>query len=268
MSQADTRLAEAAMHRVLRRTLPAQRHDVLGALSALKLQLAVARRRAQRPESTDASQALDVSADTTLARLAQLEAMAEQQLAAQTALTELRLWDGNTVQRRALDEVLAQCLDWVRQAAALRGHRIESMLLHPDESLASDPDPDPGAGLPWVEVPAAHYLVLGLLYAVIDTLGQRPACLVPQVHSDALGWRLSIATADWPAGESPPSATLTPADPEGRALRPAGQPAPTIDGQLLAALAAACSHAESAWSIELGTQGLPALRLVLVDEAA
>lgn len=266
MRDADPWLAEAAMHRVLRRTLPAQRHDVLGALSALKLQLAVARRRLQRPAGAATPD------DEPAARLAHLESMAEQQLAAQTALTELRLWDGVAVQRRALDEVIGQCLDWVRQAAALRGHRIEALRCHHDEALPAGDDPSDG--LPWVEVPAAHYLVLGLAYAVMDALQHQPACLVPELHSDSVGWRLSFQAQDWPAGEPPPAPMPADANVAGNTAAPArsaGQEAPQIDLRLLSALASHCSGGDTLWTVTAaghagGVPLWPVLQLALVDD--
>lgn len=270
MIDADAALAEAAMHRVLRRTLPAQRHDVLGALSALKLQLAAARRRTQRVDGQA------VSGDDPASRLSHLESMAEQHLAAQTALIELRLWDGVVVQRRALDEVIGQCLHWVRQVAALRGHRIDALQCELDEASSPDNE-DPAEGLPWVEVPAAHYVVLSLAYAVMDMLQQRPTCLAPRLHGDSLGWRLVFHARDWPVGERPPLAVPAGVA-QGAAGAPAGnapsagQPVPEMDERLLAALARHCSAGDTRWSVcrpadAGGVPFLPALRLTLVDTA-
>lgn len=152
MCEDESLLAEAAMQRILRRTLPAQRHEVLGALSALKLQLAVARRRLQR--DVDAMPGPDDAAT----RLQQFDSMADQQLAAQNALTGFRLWDGLAVQRRPLDAVITQCMDWTRQAAAMRGHHL------PDGAVTAM------AEAPSVDVPAAHFLVLALLYEALDRL--------------------------------------------------------------------------------------------------
>ncbi|HOB92728.1 MAG TPA: hypothetical protein PK306_04155 [Aquabacterium sp.] len=267
MSDADHWRAEAAMHRVLRRTLPAQRHDVLGALSALKLQLAVARRRTQRPDG----QAMPD--DDPAVRMSQLEAMAGQHLAAQTALTELRLWDGVTVQRRALDEVIGQCLHWVRQAAALRGLRIDALQCGCDDAAATDDDP--AEGLPWVEVPAAHFLVLGLAYATMDTLQGQPARLVPVLDSHPAGWTLAFQARDWADGDAPPAAAGGASPPDGRPTPalPAGQPLPDIPPQLLAALASFCSGEDARWSVGQADAArqfpaLPALQLALVDAPA
>lgn len=262
MPHPPTCLAESAMHRVLRRTLPAQRHEVLGALSALKLQLALARRRAGRDESAAAGQAPPAAADAASQR-AQLEAMAEQQLAAQTALTELRLWDGVAAQRRALGDVITQCLGWVRQAAAMSGHQLDDLVLHAEGELPEDEDP--ADALPWVEVPAAHYLVLAQLYAAIDQL-QRPVQLVPHLHSEAEGWRLALQAAER-SGELPPA---LPRAPVGDGAPPAGQAVPAIDSAMLAALAAQCSQAEAHWQFTYDSgapphSALPQLLLRLLD---
>lgn len=258
-------LAECAMHRVLRRTLPAQRHEVLGALSALKLQLALARRRAGRGETEHPDHPPTGLADAATP-LAQLEAMAEQQLAAQTALIELRLWDGVAAQRRALDEVITQCLGWVRQAAAIAGHQLGDLVLHAE---ADWPDgEDPADALPWVDVPAAHYLVLAQLYASLDRL-DRPAQLTPHLHSEPEGWRLVLQTVDRTDGATP----AWPRSPRGDSARAAGQAVPEIDASMLSALAVQCSHTEAQWQVttdadQRAAAALPQLRLHLLDAAA
>lgn len=229
MRDEESWLAEAAMHRILRRTLPAQRHEVLGALSALKLQLAVASRRIARAPGGGHTD----GADTPAARLAQLQGMAEQQLAAQTALTALRLWDGLGAQRQPLADVLAQSLAWVRQAAAMRGHRLDDALI-----------PD-GATLPDVRVPAAHHLVLGLLYQTLDRL-RSPMLLVPRLQPEGKAWRLSLDIRPRDDGLAP---GLAAAQPDAHADAPperAAQP-PHLTAAMLHALARYMATPDGAW---------------------
>lgn len=236
MREDEPWLAEAAMHRILRRTLPAQRHEVLGALSALKLQLAVASRRAAgvpgQGGHTD-------GADTPAGRLAQLQGMAEQQLAAQTALTGLRLWDGMSVQRRSLADVLGESVAWARQAAAVLGHRLEAPQIRAHAAEAGAPP-----ALPQVQVPAAHHLVLGLLYEALDRL-QTPSVLVPQVQPDGPGWRLWLETT--PRDDAPAMPAIA-AD-AGVTARPPGQPVPRISVAMLDALARHATAPEGTWQL-------------------
>lgn len=239
-------LAEAAMHRILRRTLPAQRHEVLGALSALKLQLAVARRRAVLASTgtgaaSDAGSADNAdNADNAAARLAQLDAMAQQQLAAQTALTGLRLWDGHSAQRRPLAEVLSQSAAWVRQAAALRGHRLDEPLVA-GEAQAHEIA---------VRVPVAHYLVLALLYEALDRLHE-PSHLTPWLRGAQGGaWAIGLAAAPRGDGLPLPAATATPVAP----VAPAGhgEAAAVVTGAMLVALAAHAASDDGTWQCRPG----------------
>lgn len=230
------------MHRVLRRTLPAQRHHVLGALSALKLQLAVAKRRVGRGLEGD-------STDDAASRTTQIEAMAEQQLAAQTALTELRLWDGMTPQRRALADVAAQCADWVRQAAAIAGHRLAEM-------APVDATPSPA-----VQVPAVHYLVLAALFETLDHL-KAPSEISVHLQAPAsanLPWRVSVQTAarkDDGDLQRAPLTALPPLDTSQAASRaPAGQSTPAIDAEMVTALAVSACHAEGQWQAAQTSDG-------------
>lgn len=252
MRDQDPWLAEAAMHRILRRTLPAQRHEVLGALSALKLQLAVARRRASRgPASEPVAACQGLATDTAPAETApldalqQLEGMAQQQLAAQTALTELRLWDGLSLQHRPLADVLAQAVAWVRQAAAIKGHRLADAVFE----AASDGGRPGGAALPAppaVQVPAAHHLVLGLLYEALDRL-DTASLLVPRLRPEGDAWRLWLAVAgrdDAPA--MPPDAAGRAAG-RATAAMPAGQLPPCIDARMMQALARHLSAPDGDW---------------------
>lgn len=239
----DAWLAEAAMHRILRRTLPAQRHDVLGALSALKLQLAVARRRAARADDA-AAEAASPTADAGAApsaALAHLEAMAEQHLAAQAGLVALRLWDGLQPQRRGAQAVIRQCLAWVRQAAAMRGHQLEE-LAELAGSASAPPAQAAGHG-DLVEVPAAHYLVLALLFATLDPLPQ-PCRITPRCEPLADGWRLLLQVHPRPAHEAMPP---PPAPDAAAPARPVGQAQPSIDLPMLQALARQCSGNAGSW---------------------
>lgn len=229
-----TWLAEAAMLRIMRRTLPAQRHEVLGALSALKLQLAVARRRAGR-EAGAAGPADD--------RLAQLDAMAEQQLAAQTALTDMRLWDGLAVQRRALDAVLAQCIGWSRQSAAMRGHRLDDAQLVPELAPADEA----ARGMPMVQVPAAHQLMLGWLFHTIDALAE-PATLQPRLAWQPTGWTLQLHCQAREDAALPLALPPGLPEPAGRpSAVAAGQTPPDIDRAMLEALARHVGSEDGTW---------------------
>ncbi len=216
MCEDESLLAEAAMQRILRRTLPAQRHEVLGALSALKLQLAVARRRLLRDGDAQPGQ------EDAAARLRQFDSMADQQLAAQTALTGFRLWDGLAIQRRPLDAVITQCMDWTRQAAAMRGHHLPDGV---ETAVAEGPS---------VDVPAAHFLVLALLYEALDRLAS-PCQLDLSLASAGTAWRLTLRTrARRDQGGLPPM----PMD-----LAPGTGPAPWLQTTIRSGMGVAlCAH--------------------------
>lgn len=134
--------AEAVRHRVLRRVLPAQRHEVLGPLTAQKLLLAATRRQLSgtRPENTPTAE--------------QIAGLAEMQLEAQKALTALRLWDDLVQQLQPAAEVMVQVDGLARQWCAMAGLRLEMRA---------------EGTLPPVEVPLLHYLLLALLLHAVDT---------------------------------------------------------------------------------------------------
>ena len=190
-------LAEVAMHRIERRTLPAQRHEVLGALTALRLQLTMARRRTASTAEGQTSAAAGVS-------LADCDAMLVQHRAAQHALTDMRLWDGPSPQRHPLTAVLAQCVAWARQPAAMLGHRLEDLTQQQRAGVDALPidASEPVALIPMVDVPRAHHLVLGLVYEAIDRL-DTPTRLVLHLAHQARHVLLSLtahARGDMPAG--------------------------------------------------------------------
>lgn len=216
MCEDESLLAEAAMQRILRRTLPAQRHEVLGALSALKLQLAVARRRLLRDAEAMPGQ------DDAAARLQLFDSMADQQLAAQTALTGFRLWDGLAAQRRPLGAVLAQCMDWTRQAAAMRGHHLPDGV---ETAVAEGPS---------VDVPAAHFLVLALLYEVLDRL-TAPSQLALSMASAGTDWHIALHSRARADEDGLPPMALDPA--------PGSGPAPWLQTTIRHGMGAAlCAH--------------------------
>lgn len=235
MCDDDSLLAEAAMQRILRRTLPAQRHEVLGAMSALKLQLAVARRRLLRDADAPPQP------DDAQARLQQVDAMADQQLAAQSALIGFRLWDGLAVQRQPLHAVLTQSADWTRQAAAMRGHHLAD---------AQAPAPSTTAeaqATPSVEVPAAHFLVLAWLYASLDRL-TAPCQLDLTLASEGVAWRIGIrssARSDQ-GGLPPPPVAPTPGTGPARWLQT------TISGAMVQALSRHVVDDAGQWQCEMG----------------
>lgn len=234
MCDDDSLLAEAAMQRILRRTLPAQRHDVLGAMSALKLQLAVARRRLQRDADAPPRP------DDAQARLQQVDAMADQQLVAQTALTGLRLWDGLAVQRQPLHAVLAQCVEWTRQAAAMRGHHLAD---------AETPAPSTAAGAqatPSVEVPAAHFLVLAWLYEALDRLNA-PCQLHVTLAAEGEVWHIGMRTSarSEQGGLPPPPIAPTPGNGPARWLQT------TISSAMVQALSRHVADAAGQWQCAL-----------------
>lgn len=235
MCDDDSLLAEAAMQRILRRTLPAQRHEVLGAMSALKLQLAVARRRLLRDADTPPQP------DDAQARLQQVDAMAEQQLAAQTALTGFRLWDGLAVQRQPLHAMLTQCADWTRQAAAMRGHHLSDA-----EGSAPGATADAQA-MPSVEVPAAHFLVLAWLYASLDRLNA-PCQLDLTLAAEGVAWRIGMhsSTRSEQGGLPPPPVAPTPGTAQARWLQT------TISGAMLQALSRYVVDDAGQWQCETG----------------
>ncbi|MDT7835050.1 hypothetical protein [Aquabacterium sp. OR-4] len=248
MSEDARWLAEAAMYRILRRTLPAQRHEVLGALSALKLQLAVARRRALRDGEAGASAAAAGAAAAQSA--AQFEAMAEQQQAAQAALTELRLWDGVVVQQRPLQVVWQQAAAWVRQAAAMRGHRLDELQLDaPGAQQAEAPE------VPEVAVPAAHHRLLGLLYEAIDRLEQ-PSHLLPRLQRQAGGWCLWLQAGPRTDALPAPAGLLAPPPAPDLQIGPALLAALAQTGQPGPAAHAAAGEG-GRWSL-ISAPGLPA----------
>lgn len=139
-------LADGVRHQILLRALPAQRHDVLGPLSATRLGLSLLRRRLQ-----PAAPVPD-GADQRLADLAQ------QVGDAVAALALMRLWDVGTAAQQPLQPlagVLQTCAGLLRTGASLRGLQI-----HLDT-------PD-AATLPALPAQDAHYAVLGWLMHHLD----------------------------------------------------------------------------------------------------
>lgn len=169
-------LADGVRHQILLRALPAQRHDVLGPLSATRLGLALLRRRLQ-----PAAPVPD-GADQRLADLAR------QVGDAVAALALMRLWDAGTAAQQPaqpLAGVLQSCADLLRAGASLRGLQI-----HLDAPAA--------AALPALPAQDAHYAVLGWLMHHLDhTAG--PARLVLGQGAGSL----LLHTEPLPAPEGP-----------------------------------------------------------------
>ena len=137
--------AEAVRGRVLRRLLPAQRHDGLGPLSAIKMLLAVARRR------------LTTTAPDGAGLAAMVDDLIDQQRAAQKALVAMRLWDEVAAASSPWPVVVQEVCAWVGAAATMQGHRL----------LA--PESGSGDSAREVAVPDAHYMLAAFLLSAVDT---------------------------------------------------------------------------------------------------
>lgn len=200
----DAWRAEAVRHRLLRRVLPAQRHEVLGALSAQKMLLVVLRHRLERGP---------LDADSLLEQVHQI---IEQQKAAQQALVELRVWDGLVEQHKPLATLLSQVDLLARQACAMKGHRLE---IEPAVEMADLP------------VPAALYALLGLVFQACDSQQQASTLRCSSSRSgEVLRVRLCVERqhADDEAGENGPAAPQTPADPAAWGGFPSGNAVPAL----------------------------------------
>ena len=148
-------LADGVRQRILLRALPAQRHDVLGPLSAMRLALALVKTRL-------AADPPDV--DRVRAKVGELD---DQLAAAIAAVKLLRLWDGGGRPTDAL-AACADCVAMLRVSMALRGHQLAEPAVHDDAVPPQLPCPD------------VHYAILGLLLHVQDTAGVR-CLLAPKV---------------------------------------------------------------------------------------
>jgi hypothetical protein len=180
-------LADGVRQRILLRALPAQRHDVLGPLSAMRLALSLVKTRlaADPPE-----------VERVRAKVGEIE---EQLAAAIAAVKLLRLWDGG---RRT--DALAACADCVamlRVSMALRGHQL------------AEPAVRDGAVPPQLPCPDAHYAILGLLLHAQDTAAVR-CLLAPALTPHGLRLEatplpgVSPLVAPPPAGPEPRPSTV------------------------------------------------------------
>jgi hypothetical protein len=177
LPDADTRWrADAVRHQVLRRALPAQRHDVLGPLSALRMGLALFKRRLQ----ADAPDAGALGQ-----RLADLE---QQVTEAVAAVAVLRCWDDGRHPAQPVGPLLRACAELLRTGASLRGHRLDG---------PRDTELDAAAAAV-VAVPDAHYVVLAWLMAAIDGAAE-PTQLTLSLQADHVALRMQPSDAA-PAG--------------------------------------------------------------------
>lgn len=221
-------------HRLLRRALPAQRHEVLGALSAQKMLLTVMQRRAAVAASSGADWAVPEEAGLhaqpeTLAQVLQM------QQAAQQAVAAMRVWDGVVPAQATLPAVLAQADLLARQACAMAGHRL---VLGACERPPQAPT-GAAAEAPW-PMPGTLYGLLGLVFHAVDHLeGLAPAEL-QLTASAADGGGLQVVlrtTAGCAASGAPPGPSPAGAEPRRAATdRPGGEADTRLDADDLLAL--------------------------------
>lgn len=138
-------LADGVRHQIVLRALRGQRHDVLGPLSAARMQVATLRRRAAA-----------VVADPQAVQ-AQAEALSHQLAEAVAAVALMRVWDGPASDTLPAASLLAACVGLLGTDASLHGHRLGA-------AAPAEPETLPRV----VGTTDGHYALLGCLMHLLD----------------------------------------------------------------------------------------------------